>query len=236
MTIEQAEEESYLGVYFNNERIGYVRYRFTPTDAGSFLLNQQARLHLNILGETHLVTMDVAAHLDRGLLLQDFQFSLQSPFYAMRATGRVADNRLSFSLSTGKETVRETIALAAPPFLATNQRGYLLKENLHPGDKVRVPFFDPVSLSAKETVLEYRGLEKILIKGRIYQLHHFVELFSGVRINSWLDDEGQVIKEETPAGFLFLREPKFKALDIKASPAELLSSVSVKPLGRLPDG
>jgi len=234
LTIEQTEQENYLGVYFNNERIGYVQNRFAPADHNSFLLRQQAKLRLNILGETHPVNMEVSAHLDRGYLLQDFEFSLQSPFYAMQATGKVSGDRVSFSLSTGKETVHDVVRLAAPPFLATNQRGYLLKKNLQGGDKVRIAFFDPVSLSGKETVLEYRGREKILIKGRIHQLHHFVELFSGLRINSWLDDEGQVVKEESPAGFVFLREPKFKAMDIKSTPSELLSSVSVAPMGRLP--
>jgi hypothetical protein len=232
--IQQAQQESYLGVYFRDERIGYVRNRFSPGGGSSVLLDQQARLYLNILGEIHPVNMDMVAHLDSGFLLRDFQFSLQSPFYVMEASGEVSGNIVQFSLSTGKETVHDRIQLRDAPFLATNQKGYLLKKHFGKGEKIRIPFFDPVSLSAKETVLEYRGVEKILIKGRVNQLHHFVEIFSGLKINSWLDEEGQVIKEESPSGFVFLREPKFKATDIKSSPREMLSSVSVVPTGVFP--
>ena len=59
-------------------------------------------------------------------------------------------------------------------------------------------------------------------------------MFAGARVNSWLDDSGDVIKEESPAGFVFLKEPKFKALaGIKESP-ELLSAVSAKLVGEMP--
>ncbi|MDH3331954.1 MAG: transglutaminase-like domain-containing protein, partial [Desulfobulbaceae bacterium] len=43
----------------------------------------------------------------------------------------------------------------------------------------------------------------------------------------WLDDGGKVIKEESPAGFVFISEPEFKATDIKVKGKEILSSVSI---------
>ncbi|MEJ2689673.1 MAG: transglutaminase domain-containing protein [Deltaproteobacteria bacterium] len=232
--LRQAASESWLGIYFNRQRIGFVHNIYGPKKGDTILLREEARINLNILGEMHPVEMKVSAHLDRGSLLQDFSFSLTSPFYHMQAKGEVQGDKVLFSLSTGKEMLHDSIRLASPPLLATNQRGYLLRQRPAVGEKVRVSYFDPVSLAAKESVLEYRGLEKILIKGRIHQLHHFVELFSGLRINSWLDEEGQVIKEESPAGFVFLREPKFRAIDIKGSPDELLRSVSVPLDGQLP--
>jgi hypothetical protein len=106
-----------------------------------------------------------------------------------------------------------------------------LKQGLQPGEKIKVPYFDPLSLSGKDTIMEYKGREKKLIKKRIYNLHHFVETFSGIKINSWLDDEGKVIKEESPAGFVFIAEPQFKATDINVKGKEILSSVSVPLTG-----
>jgi transglutaminase-like putative cysteine protease len=83
--------------------------------------------------------------------------------------------------------------------------------------------------------MEYKGQKKILVNKRIYNLHHFVETFSGVKINSWLDDEGKVVKEESPAGFVFISEPEFKAKDIKLKGKEILSSVSVPLTGGILD-
>jgi len=233
--IKRGREESFAGIYFQNDRIGFVKNRLTESGPDEFTLLEDAFLYLNILNESHPVDMRVKATLTRDMLLKDFVFHFTSPFYKMNAEGKVDGRTVHFSMTTGKETISDSIQLQKPPFLSTNNRSYLLKQGLQPGDKLKIPYFDPLSLSGKDTVVEYKGRQKILINQRIYNLHHFVETFSGVKINSWLNDEGKVIKEESPAGFVFVAEPEFKALDIKIKGKEILSSVSVPVTGKLPD-
>lgn len=225
--IKRGREESFAGIYFQNERIGYVKNRLTASGSDGYVLYQDAFLYLNILNESHPVDMRIKASLSPDMLLQDFNFHFTSPFYKMDAEGTVIGREIRFSLTTGKETISDSIHLQNQPYLSTNNRFYLLKQGLQPGDKLKVPYFDPISLSGKDTVMEYRGREKILIKNRVYNLHHFLETFSGIRINSWLNDEGKVMKEESPAGFLFISEPEFKATDLTVKGREILSSVSI---------
>jgi hypothetical protein len=229
--ISRGREESFAGIYFQHERIGFVKNRLTESGQDEFILYQDAFLYLNILNESHPVDMRVKATLTRDMLLKDFVFHFTSPFYKMDAEGKVEDQTVNFTLTTGKETISDSIQLQKPPFLSTNRRSYLLKQDLQAGDKLKIPYFDPISLSGKDTVMEYKGQKKILIKNRVYNLHHFVETFSGVKINSWLDEEGKVVKEESPAGFVFLAEPEFKAKDIEVKGKEILSSVSVPVTG-----
>jgi len=233
--IKRGKEENFAGIYFQDERIGFVKNRLTETGSDGYTLYQDAFLSLNILNESHPVDMRIKATLTRDMLLKDFYFHFTSPFYKMDAEGKVEGRDVHFSFTTAKESIADVIHLQKPPFYSTNRRSYLLKQGLQPGDKLKVPYFDPISLSGKDTVMEYIGPEKILINGRIYKLHHFVEIFSGVRINSWLDDEGKVIKEESPAGFVFISEPEFKATDIKVNGREILSSVSIPLSGGIPN-
>jgi len=212
--IKRGREESFAGIYFQRERIGFVKNRLSESGSDEYVLHQDAFLYLNILNESHPVDMRVKATLTRDMLLKDFVFHFSSPFYKMDAQGQVDGQVVNFSLTTGKETIHDTIRLQKQPFLSTNRRSYLLKQGLQPGDKLKIPYFDPISLSGKDTVMEYKGQKKTLVSGRIYNLHHFVETFSGIKINSWLDDEGKVIKEESPAGFVFIAEPEFKARNI----------------------
>ncbi len=233
--LKRGREESFLGIYFRDERIGYVKHKLIPLESGDFKLFQNAYLLLNIVNQQHPVRMNIEAEITGGSQLKKFTFNLTSPFYKMDAQGKVNNNIIRFSLYTGKERINDVIRLKDPPLLSTNRRAYLLKQGLQKGEKIKVPYFDPISLSGKDTVLEYRGIEKILVQDRIYNLHHFIETFSGMRINSWLDDEGKVIKEESPAGFVFISQPEFKATDIKSPGQEILSSVSVPLIGNLPD-
>ena len=233
--IKRSREESFSGIYFQKERIGYVKNRLIETEPGRFKMYQEAFLLLNILDENHPVSLRVEADLTEDLLLEKFDFHLASPFYNMAANGTVEDRLVRFSLTTGKETINDTVRLNAPPFLSTNQRVYLLEHDLEKGEKIKVPYFDPISLSGKDTIVEYRGFKKILINGRINRLHHFVETFSGLRINFWLDKQGKVIKEESPAGFVFIAEPEFMATNITKKGKEILSAVSVPLAGRMPE-
>lgn len=241
-TLEQREtralaldrEESYAGIYLKNERIGFVRNRLTPADKG-YRLEQQARLNLKILNEYHPVEMTVDAELSAAFILKKFDFSMGSPFYSMAAQGEVDGKIVRFTLTTGKNTLTDEVVLASEPYLAINQRSYLLEQGLEEGERIKVGYFDPLTLTGNNTIMEYKGTQKVMIKGRIHILHHFVEHFSGVRINSWLDNEGRVIKEESPAGFVMLAEPEFKATDIKKPKADLLRVVSVPLVGHIPE-
>jgi len=233
--LRKSREESFTGVYFQNSRIGYVKQRLVPQADHDLQLTQDAFLRLNILEEEHPVDLQIRATLAADMRLKDFDFHLNSPFYEMHAQGRVDDALIRFTLTTGKETIRDTIKLEKPPFISTHHRAYLLNQGLQKGDKIKIPYFDPISLSGQETLLEYRGREKVLILGRMHNLHKFVENFSGLRISSWLNDDGLVIKEESPTGFVFLAEPEFKARDIPASDQELLTGVSIPLNGPRPD-
>ena len=195
--IQRGREESFLGIYFKQERIGYVKNRMVGKDDGGAVLYQDAILHLNILETTYPVSMHLQAELTKGSLLENFRFSLSSPFYELNANGAVHDNEVHFTMNTGKDEVSDMIQLNEPPFISTNMRSYLLQNDLKEGEKFKIPYFDPVTMSGKESIIEYKGFKKELIyeQGRIYKLHHFVEIISGIRINFYLDEKGKVIKE-----------------------------------------
>ena len=128
----------------------------------------------------------------------------------------VHGSEVHFSMNTGKDELSDVIRLSEPPFISTNMRNYMLHNNLKEGEKFKIPYFDPVTMSGKESIIEYKGFKKELIReqGRIYKLHHFEEKISGIRINFFLDENGKVIKETSPTGFVFLSEPEFRATDI----------------------
>lgn len=228
-------EESFMGVYLNAERTGYVKNNIRPASAGGFTLSQEAYLRLNILNEIQIIRMQGTAELNADHLLQHFTFHLESPFARMTASGDVEGNAVHFVIDTGKSRIADTVQLASPPYLTSNRRAYLLRPDLKPGDKIKVPYFDPLTLGGQNAVVQYKGLEKQIIQGRVYNLHRFVETYAGTRVNSWLNDEGQVMREESPAGFVFLAEPEFKATEIKGRGQEFLQSAAVPLVGAMPD-
>ena len=235
--IQRGREESFLGIYFKQERIGYVKNRVVEKDTGGVILYQDAVLYLNIMETNYPIKMHLQADLTNSSLLEHFRFSLFSPFYELNANGVVHGSEVHFFMNTGKDERADIIRLSEPPFISTNMRNYLLQNNLQEGEKFKIPYFDPVTMSGKESTIEYKGFKKELIReqGRIYKLHHFEEKISGIRINFFLDENGKVIKETSPTGFVFLSEPEFRATDIVYKGTEILSAVSVPAIGSFPD-
>lgn len=232
--LKDAREESYRGIYFRGKRIGWAHEKLSEQE-NDLLLVQESEMLLNILGKVHPVKMDITARLSRSFLLDMFTFRLTSPFYSMKAEGNVEGTLMRIKIDTGKNVTEDLVKLNTPPFISLHKRSFLLSQGLEKGDKIKIPWFDPISLTSKETTMVYMGLEKTKIKGRVELLHHFEEHLMGMVVNSWLNDKGSVVKEESPAGFIFLSEPEFKAKDITSQGEELLSTVAVRFSGKLPD-
>jgi len=236
--LQQAESEEYQSIYFKNDKIGHVLNRYSPGPDSTWLLEQSARMKLRVAGTVQEIELELLATLTEGNTLKDFTFSFHSPFYQMKANGTVSGKSVTYTLETGTNVIHDTQTFNNQPLLATSRRGYLLSEGIQEGEKKKIGWFDPFSLTGKESVIEYQGKDAILIGGRVHNLHRFTESFSGTRVNSWLNDSGVVIKEESPAGFVFIKEPKFKALSISEGSEDILSAVAVKIKGEMvmPEG
>jgi len=231
--LQKAKQERFYGIWFENKRIGYVAEVLQPEDQG-YTLDQEAHILLNVLETTQPIDMNIQAQLSNGFLLENFNLEFKSPFYTMTAKGYVEENRVYFTLDTGASIINDMVTLSGPPLLAVNDRSYLIRQLKKEGQKIKIPSFDPVSLSGRESIVTYHGEEKILIRRRIKILQHFSEITGGIRINFWLDNDGRIVKEESPAGFKFIAEPEFRAKDIVSSGNEILSAVSVPLTGTLP--
>lgn len=231
--LQQAESEEYQSIYFKNDKIGHVLNRYTAGPDSTWLIEQSARMKLRVAGTVQDIELDLLATLTEDNTLKNFTFSFRSPFYQMKANGTVTGKSVSYTLETGTNVIHDTQTFNNQPLLATSRRGYLLSEGIQEGEKKKIGWFDPFSLTGKESVIEYRGKDAILIGGRVHNLHRFTESFSGARVNSWLNDSGVIIKEESPAGFVFIKEPKFKALSISEGSEDILSAVAVKIKGEM---
>ncbi len=234
--LERARHERFYGVHFQGRRIGYVRHALAPRDGEpGYRLEQEAVLVLNVLGGHQRVAMRLRARLAPGMELQDFDFSFSSPFYVMRATGEVGEDGLvRYRLESGKQVTRGRVRLSRPPVLETSRRPYLVDPLPARGETLRLVTFDPLTLAGVPVAIRYQGREKVVVGGRVERLHRFVQTVAGVRVSVWLDDQGEVVKEESPAGFVFLREPKFRALALDTPQEEVLAASAAPLRGRLP--
>ena len=147
-------------IYFQGERIGYLKNHITVKDTVGIEMIQEAVMNLNILDNIYPVRINLNAELSHGSLLKNFHLRFSSPLYHLDSKGKVIGKTIHYKMNTGKNEVSNIIQLSETPFIPTQMRGYLLKNNMEEGKKFKIPYFDPITMSGKESIIEYRDLKK----------------------------------------------------------------------------
>jgi hypothetical protein len=211
------------GVNFYTLRMGdrVVGLATSRLDAvpGGFLLEDLLSLELPALGQTGTAVVRTQVHLSPSLVMKDFLFTLDSEVGRYSATGTVTgDTLLHVDLDAGgsRQTVEHRLT-QTPIFAAVLPIRLAMGEGFGVGDRLRVPVFDPSSLSTRTVEVQVVEHDTLLVPDSAefhpatdrWEVAHLdsipswrvVEIFGGVRVESWIDADGRVVRASSPLGF-----------------------------------
>ncbi len=211
-----------------------------------FVLEDIMSLELPALGQTGSAVARTQVELTKTLRMRRFDFGLDSEVGTFAARGRVqGDTLLSVSVDAGGSVEDLEYRLAEPPvFAAVLPIRMAIGEGLEVGRRFRVPVFDPSSLSTRS--VEMRVLEHDTISfpdsafldpasGRWTPARYdsvpawrVAEVYGGVQVESWIDEDGRILTASSPLGFSMIRteyELARQALsDARGAPADLVDA------------
>jgi len=109
---------------------------------------------------------------------------------------------------------------ALKPYVATQQ--------LEPKKEYRFWTFDPATLSQQVTTITIEAREHIRIGERSEPAMRVRQQFKGISVVSWLDGQGRILKEESPAGLSLIRQSREEARSLSRSlPLDLIAQTSI---------
>lgn len=229
--------EEWMGIYLNGGKVGYVVDRVEKTPDG-YSLSEDMVTTLTVQGSKQEVRTTVKSRVDDALLLKDFEFSLKSGFADMEIMGRVAGKVMKLGLNTaGTERAME-LPLSETPHLSTDLDLYLRREGLKVGKKIRLPFFDPSTLSQQYMDLTVEAEESLKLGDRLLPVYRIKEEYAGVSSTVWMNPEIGAVKGEGFMGFTFLRETKEQAMrppDKGYGGADIIALASIHAKGNIPE-
>ena len=225
------------GVYYRGEKIGFTVSQTVPQDEG-FVLEEDGRLQMAMLGATTAATIRTTAHVDKAFTLRAFEFSLDPGTGPIEVRGRIDGLRLSLDVKTPSGTRSEVRELEEPPALSQNMSRRLANGRLIPGAKYQWMVFDPATLRNSKVNVEVGRRELVRGAGAAPLPAFRVETeFSGLKTSSWVTDTGEVIREESPLGLITVRESADSARAMAVSrrmQVDLLQAAAVAPRMRTP--
>ena len=203
--------EDWWGVYFRGEKIGYAVTHQQPQADGLFV-REKVWLQLSVMGIPQNIEQTLEYRTDQNFILDSFHFSLKSGLVEFRLTGRVdpasSGRRLLFVIHSGGKERQQEVTLKDAPQILSQSKLYFLAQGLEIGKKFRFPAFDPSTLSTAEMIAEVESLERLMIGGEEKELYRVREEFRGIMVNSWMDRNGLIWKEESLTGLTLLRESR----------------------------
>lgn len=232
--------EAHFGIFLKGLRIGSSSL-IRQKSASGMQIRQAFRMEMDLLGSPQKVSFHSSLWMSPSLQIKHFASSFQSPLRSFRAEGTVTGSSLVLEMQ-GPPRRRRTLPYR-PAVALPLLRSFVASSRPKVGHKFRSLLFDLQSLSYQKIAIEVLAYEEITIQGRKKKAIKLLQDFQGMLLHTWIDDEGDPLKEEGPGGLLFLREfsrPSPFALDAPASqkaasqPATRPFSASSLPASSLP--
>lgn len=183
-----------------------------------FELEDLMSLELPALGQTGIAVARTRVKLSPALVMESFSFSLDSEVGRFEASGELRpDTTLEVSIKSAGSEQNLSFRLPQPPVMSNVVPiRVAMGEGLNVGETIRLPVFDPTSLSTRTVevhVLEHDTLfvtdsAAVGADGRWAPAHtdsipawKIAEVFGGIQVESWVDEDGRVLRASSALGF-----------------------------------
>lgn len=224
-------EEQWMGVYLKGEKVGYLSRKISPAPNG-YALSEDFRIKTIVMGSEKNVETLLNANLSRSLKLISFSAKIKADL-DIDITGRVQGKDLAFTIDSSGVKTSRTLHLEKEPTLDGPALTGMLR-GLKTGDRISIPVFDPTFMGVEDLDLTIAGKEKLTSLGKLKEAYKIKGNMKGIDFNVWVTEKGEVLKEESPAGFLFIKEAKEDALRTGRPSLDLVSQSAVPCGVKLP--
>ncbi|MCX7816660.1 MAG: transglutaminase-like domain-containing protein [Syntrophales bacterium] len=226
------EDESWMSIYREGQKVGYCHRVFTRENGG-YRVSEAIFLRINAMGTVQAVKLSTKGRLNRDFTLSSFEMELQSNFSSYEARGRIQGRRLILEAGPKGMSRRYDLILKEKPYMSTGLREVLLQGNLEEGKIISIPIFDPATLGTVTVKITKVGKGRIKMRDRYMDLTKISIDFKGATQLAWIDDHGRIMREEGAMGFVLERTTKEEALasiiEDNTGSTDIVFSASVLP-------
>ncbi len=220
--------DEWAGIYQQGRKIGYAHTRI-EREAETYRITEESELDLLVLGSIQRVKTVLDSYTSRNFLLKYFTFTLHSDVSNIQMKGVVVGKKLILDIVTGGQTKTERFSLRDQPYLSPNIKPALTLLGLEPGRKYSFPLFNPGSMSMETASVSIESRELIKVGDAERAVYKLKETFQGLEAYAWITEDGDTIREESPLGYVLLKESKAEALkrDKQGPAVDILSLVMI---------
>lgn len=209
---------SFYTLRMGQRTVGQATSRLDTVPEG-FVLEDVLVLELPALGQTGSAVARTRVSLSPALVMESFSFALDSEVGRFEATGELgADSTLHVTIHSQGTTQTLAYRLGEPPvFSAVVPIRVAMGGDLRVGRRVRLPVFDPSTLGTRTVEVHVLERDTLVMPdsaafdpvSRRWEPATYdsvpawrvAEVYGGISVESWVDDDGRVLRSSSPLGF-----------------------------------
>jgi transglutaminase-like putative cysteine protease len=220
--------DEWFGIYQKGRKIGYAHSQ-TRVEGDTYHISEESELDVLALEQVQRVGTVINAYTTKKFMLKYFDFTLRSGVSTMDIKGAVVGKQLVVDIITAGETRKERFPLKEPIYLTPNIRPAVVQLGLETGKRYRFPLFNPATMSTEDAFVTVEAKETLKVGDTEQTVYKLRESFQGMEATSWITQDGDTIKEESPLGYSLLKETRTEALkrDKRGPAVDIIALVKI---------
>ncbi|OGW57201.1 MAG: hypothetical protein A2Z09_06280 [Nitrospirae bacterium RBG_16_43_8] len=229
---EELYKGQWMGLYYKGEKTGYSHRKVEKAGDG-YKISEKMKMRLNVMNVQKDIETFTAAYLGSDMKLRSFEFMLNSDV-TMNIKGRVEGRNLKVSMETAGAKSERVIVLKDEPSLNLSLIPNILMEGIKPDKKIRMAVIDPITMTQEHVLVEVGGKERIMSMNVMQEVFRLSGSFKGIEFSVWLTEKGEVLREESPLGFVSVKETEADAIQLGNPSVDIIAQVAVPVNLKLP--
>ncbi len=241
---QRSPTESWLGIFLaEGQRIGHVHLRQTPEarhDQAGVRMILEARMRLQLLGKSSDLDLSGSVWRSDQSARAEFDFAVRSAGFDFEVKGDVGDGELRGEIASAGEVIPLSLPVDDELLFASGLGSALRFPSMEVGDEYRLDSFDPLTLSKSKARVKCTARETLHLGETEVTTCRLRVTTSGLSSLAWIDDDGEVVRAETPIGLVLerltsaeARQPPVQEPSGSAA-TSLLNKTAIRPTGQVP--
>jgi hypothetical protein len=210
----------WFGIRMGDVPIGIAQSRLDTLPQG-YVFSDEMTMDVPALGQIHRATARTRIDLGPSLELEGFDFVLDSRIGSFQVSARAeGDSALAVTMDAGSGPQQSRMDVGAGVLLdAALTLRMAASGALREGNEFTARIFDPSSMSERDVQIRVGPREMMVVTDSARQengrwvatlldtvpVFRVDQRFGGVSISNWVDEDGQIVRAESPLGFTIER-------------------------------
>lgn len=211
---EISSESEWMSIYHQGQKLGYAVFSVFNRDTLGFSIKSTSQMNMALAGIKTSIHMESSVYTDPLFRLDSFEFWLLSDQYKTKVKGKKYGEDMHLVFYQGGDSTLRQIRVPEELYTFTGIQPMVASQGIKPGETLKLPAFDPVSLEMSDVEVHHAGKEIREIAGVEYELNKLEIEFRGIPSMMWLDDNGLTYREETVMGLVMERSTPIEAMRV----------------------